>query len=1062
MPELALPPDREDAAPAATLQDVKAQIEAAILRNLMLTMSLASLGGILIFGALSLMPDQTPMQRRIRLVSGAVLVLVSLVAWLISRRKGPRVAAAFFAMSATLVAFASALSVGSGIASSGATIPAASIVVMGLVLGPRAGVLTMRLAMGGVIVLLAAQWLSWIPGINPANTQPAASYGVALLIVFWLIGSTVTHYSRLFWNAMRAIDQARKALQAKVEMQDKTQNELIESKQRLTALLDHAPMAVLIFDKDTGRLHYANRHALQAHGAPTTPPTTPTLAQQCLFSSEPYGAAQLLQAIHDTRDHGERQLPWRTRTMAGETIWWDIKLDMLEIDDAQHVVAFGHDITTRLQAEQALIDHRAHLEEQVRTRTAEALMQQHRLEAVIEALPVSLTIKDRQGRYQLSNRLFEEAAGLSKSALLGRRPHELFPPALARILVEHEPELLEGQATVRYESSRTRHDGTRKDHLVTKVPLRGADGEPDGILTLAVDISDQKNLQRELAFAKNEAEHLASVKSDFLANMSHEIRTPLHGMLGMAQIGQRLSGIAPDAQQAFARISHSGKHLLGVINDILDFSKMDAGKLAVDHAPLNPRQVAEDAVAMVAERAQDKGLALHLQCDPTPVAVMGDALRTRQILINLLSNAVKFTERGQVTLSLSVQGERLHFAIQDTGIGMHPEAQARVFSPFEQADGSTSRRFGGTGLGLSISQQLAHLMGGEIHLRSALGEGSTFTLDLPLQEADAAQWQAEQARHTLAEARTRSGPRLAGLRILAADDVAINRDILVGLLSQHDAEVVCCDDGRQALTQLRAHGRGYFDIVLMDVQMPVMNGLQATQLLQMIEPDLPVVALTAHAMPAECERCREAGMIGHLAKPFDTDEMLALILRHTRRQPQVVASSAAFAVDRPGAAGKSLAPSALATAVGATATATTAAAPAQAGPSRPSSRSPTVSEQLNASAIDLQGALTRCGGQEALLRKLITRFCHEQADVATRFQALLQSDPQQARRVAHMLKGTAGNLGMAALSRHAGDLEDALTSADPGLVDASLQTLGMSMQQHQEALQAWLGDEIAA
>jgi PAS domain S-box-containing protein len=1013
----------------STLAEVKEQIEAAILRNLRLSMTIASVGGILVFGGLSLLPNQSPAQRMARITSALVLVATSLIALGINKRWGARASAAFFASMASLVAFGSAYSVGLGVMSSGATIPAAWIVVMGFVIGPTAGVLATRLAIAGVMVLLGAQWFGLIPGLHAGNAQPAGSYGVVLIMIFLLIGSTITQYSKLFWNAMHAVENARNELQAKVDMQQKTQQDLIDSKQRLATLLDHAPMAVLIFDKDTGRLHYANQNALNAHGASRLQ----DLPQQCMYPDAPYRSADMIGHIHATRDHGVQHFQWRSRTVQGQNIWWAFKLDMLTIDDQAYVVSFGHDITTRLQAEQALLDHRAHLEEQVRDRTAEVLVQKHRLEAVIEALPVSLTIKDMQGRFQLSNRLFEEACAIDKSALLGHTAHGLFSPALAAQLTECEPDLLGGAAMVRYENAHERRDGSRRDYLVTKVALHNTQGQPEGILTLAVDISDQKNMQRELAAAKNEAEHLASVKSAFLANMSHEIRTPLHGMLGMSQLGQNMADIPAPAQHAFARITQSGRHLLGVINDILDFSKMDAGKLTMDHSPLDPRQVAEDAVAMVTERAQSKGLPLRLQCGPTPAAVMGDPLRTRQILINLLSNAVKFTEHGHVTLSLSVHEGQLHYAIEDTGIGMHPDSQARVFSPFEQADGSTSRRFGGTGLGLSISQQLAKLMGGDIHLRSALAEGSTFTLRLPLEPADAVPAAADTPLSRLPPKLVDASQHLAGLRVLAADDVGINRDILSGLLSPYGVQVHCCENGKQTIELLRKQGPGYFDIVLMDVQMPVMNGLQATQLLHMIEPDLPVVALTAHAMAEECERCTEAGMVGHLAKPFDTADMMALIVQHARRRPHTP---------------DALAPRDL----------------PQASAAQPESpKAHTVhAAQATVAAIDFDAALRRCGGQAPLLHKLMARFGAEQANFVARCQQALGSDADQARRMAHTLKGTAGNLGMAELAQQAGALEDALRAGEARQAQLYLGALSVVMAQHLAALGDWLAETATA
>ena len=404
---------------------------------------------------------------------------------------------------------------------------------------------------------------------------------------------------------------------------------------------------------------------------------------------------------------------------------------------------------------------------------------------------------------------------------------------------------------------------------------------------------------------------------------------------------------------------------------------------------------------------------------------MGDPLRIRQILINLLSNAVTFTERGGITLTLSVQGAELHYAIQDTGIGMHPDAQARVFSPFEQADGSTSRRFGGTGLGLSISRQLARLMGGDIRLRSALAEGSTFTLVLPIQATDVAPAPIPAMALPNTNALTPSLPRLTGLRILSVDDVDINRDIVDGLLSQEQAEITSVESGKQALALLKKMGKGHFDLVLMDVQMPVMNGMQATELMHMVEADLPIIALTAHALNEECQRCRDAGMIDHLAKPFEREDMVQLIIKHARRAPQ--------SPQKP--------------------------TPLTAPPEPAPAPAPTSTEPQT---LDLAGGLRRCGGRADLLRKLVSRFSDEQADFVVRCQQLVPHARDEAQRAAHMLKGTSGNLGLPLLSRHAGELENALITQDPSAIEQSLSNLDKTLQQTLEQLQTWLKEPANA
>jgi PAS domain S-box-containing protein len=999
-----------------TLAQVRSRIDGEVLKSVRVAVAISALGGILLLIALMVIPHQSVTMQESRLGSCIILTVIALIALALARWRGARASVAFFAVGLYALAFGIALYLGTGVGSAGTVIPAAMIAVISFTLGPRIGLWWTRMAIAGVVALLYLELAGHIPGIRGGNIPPAASYAVVNIIVFLVIGSLISRYSTVFWEALRALDGARGHLQAQVDTLERTRAELLDSEQRLSTLLDHAPLAIMIFDQHNGALRYANRHALQAHGVASLE----DLADQALFSDGPYHREAMLQAVRETWSSGARDLQWRSRGADGEPMWWALNLNVLSLDGQPHVVAFGHDITARLKAERALIEHRAHLAEQVRERTAEVMQQQRRLETIIEALPVSLTIKDRHGRYQLCNRLFEQATRLTRSQLLGRTAEEVFPAHMAEQIRRDDDALLTGTPGVRYEISRTRRNGEQRDHLVTKVALPGADGQPEAVLTLSVDISDQKALQRELSDAKNEAERLASVKSAFLANMSHEIRTPLHGMLGLTQLGLR-EDAPPPVRQALTRIQHAGRHLLGVINDILDFSKIDAGKLPIACCAIDPQAVAQDALTMVSQRARDKGLALRFDAGAgLPPAVLGDPLRIRQILINLLSNAIKFTHEGGVVLQLTQEEDQLHFVVEDTGMGLHPEMHERVFSPFEQADGSTSRRFGGTGLGLSISRQLARLMGGDLTLRSQLGQGATFTLTLPLQVTDApAPSEATQGTRALWP----GVAHLQGLRILAADDVDINRDILVGLLNQQGAEVHCVEDGREALLQLKQHGPGYFDIALMDVQMPVMNGLQATELLHMIDADLPVVALTAHALPEERLRCEQAGMVGHLSKPFEADDMLRLVLRYTRRQPE--------------------APSA-----------TPSTAPLQA-----TGCAPTTRDEAQAPLIDYDAALRRCGNRADLLRTLLTRFRDEQADCVVRCQDAWSSHAERGRQLAHRLKGTAGNLGMTALAEQAGLLEAAMATADPAAVRRAMTALQGSLDLHLASLSGWLAQQ---
>ena len=504
-----------------------------------------------------------------------------------------------------------------------------------------------------------------------------------------------------------------------------------------------------------------------------------------------------------------------------------------------------------------------------------------------------LFVVDRERRLLRANRAFHAMVGGDSGEALGRplalllHPNgEATPCAVCRAQIELR------DANFVLEADDPANLARRPFSVRVRV-IRGADGEFSGCLTAMHDLTSERALAAELSAhrdhleelvaertadltaARIEAERLARVKSEFLANMSHEIRTPLSAVLGLAELGLRDSRGRASAG-TFERIRESGQHLLGVINDILDFSRLNAGKLSTEAQPFELAAALERACGLVGEAVQARGLAFALSVAPgLPVWVTGDVQRLQQILVNLLANAVKFTEKGREDLRVTGLGDELCFAVSDTGIGMDATQIARLFQPFEQADGSTTRRYGGSGLGLAISRDLAQLMGGQITVASTPGQGSRFTLQLPLPAARAALVGADQ--HRPANDRPQ---RLAGLRVLAAEDVDVNRLILEAYLSQEGAAVVFAEQGQQVLDLIAQRGAAAFDVVLMDVQMPVMDGFEAVRRLREVAPLLPVIGLTAHALADERDKCLAAGMVQHLTKPIDVQALVAAILQH--------------------------------------------------------------------------------------------------------------------------------------------------------------------------------------
>jgi len=1011
-----------------SLQSVRQRIDTATRKTVNITLGLTLVGGLLLVLSLILSTHQDSAVRISRITTGLTISAVALVALGILKKWGPKPAIALFSVFTFLAATALSIKVGTGIASPSNAITLALLIIGGFTIGPRAGVTATACAMFSVVGLTLAQYFGWISGLNAQNLPPAITYAIPYIVVFAISGVAIHQFSKMFWQAVSNLDSAKQALQEKVNHQQATEAKLIDSEKRLTTLLNNTPVAILIFNIENGRLFYANQHAMKVHQAESLA----DLETNAICSDEPYSRNDMLRAIARVDQLGPFEQQWRTEDKTGQELWWSVKLDVLTLEGTRYVAAFAENITAQIMVHQALIDEQFRLEEKVRERTQELVEQQRQLNAIIDALPVALSIKNTDGSYRMCNQVFLDQTGKSKEEIINHADAEIFDFSTAFAIANDDAAVLEDMTSKRSEQDIPTPSGELRDYLVTKVPLMGENSKPQALLTLATDISDIKTLQRELQKATSEAERLAKIKAEFLANMSHEIRTPLNGVLGLAHIGARDHVSTPAAHAMFKKISKSGQHLLGVVNDILDFSKIDAGKLNVEAHSLNPIQLAEEAIGVLSERAQSKGLSLTLNNQGMPNWVMGDSLRIKQILINLLSNAVKFTDQGEVSLTMCHSESKLQFVVTDTGIGMSAPALARVFSAFEQADTSTTRQFGGTGLGLTISRHLARLMGGDITVTSSPGIGSSFTLTLPQVLSE----QPADSSNDAAPPQHLADP-LKGLRVLAVDDVDVNRDILLSLLEADGAETVFAVHGADALEQVQKHGPDYFDVVLMDVQMPIMDGMTATRQLKVVAPQLPVIALTAHALPDERQRCFDAGMVSHLTKPIDPEQMVRVVLEKARKRATE---------DRPKSLNpEPVAPQAMTPAPTLEATTTT--------PTAPTSSLPPLA------GADLNMALLRCGGKEKILIKILGKFAQSQQDFVEQFKATLPVDADQARRNAHALKGTSANLGFGELSKLAAALEDACTQGTPSDITAALEAIDTHLPPTLAKLNDWLGEQ---
>ncbi len=393
---------------------------------------------------------------------------------------------------------------------------------------------------------------------------------------------------------------------------------------------------------------------------------------------------------------------------------------------------------------------------------------------------------------------------------------------------------------------------------------------------------NSKIIEKESRQKVSKAEAENKAKSQFLATMSHEIRTPMNGVIGMAELLQT-TALEQQQRQYLDVISNSGKALLNIINDILDYSKIEAGKLGLESVDLDLDKLCLDVTSVFSPAADKKKLELSVSIKPgTPILIKSDPTRLGQILLNLLGNSFKFTNSGSVTLHVKSIPHKtnstltlLKFEIEDTGIGMNNEQVARLFSAFSQADSTTTREFGGTGLGLSISKSLAELMGGEIGVTSVPDEGSTFWFTIYCDIADAQFIKQHQHPSSQPKGNPQHSNIISGKNILVAEDNTVNQIVITNMLKKLGAKCVIANDGAIAVERFN-NAEMHFDMVLMDVEMPNINGCDATIAIREIEKSkslnpTPILALTAHAMQEHRELCEKVGMNGHLSKPLELD-----------------------------------------------------------------------------------------------------------------------------------------------------------------------------------------------
>jgi PAS domain S-box-containing protein len=692
------------------------------------------------------------------------------------------------------------------------------------------------------------------------------------------------------------------------------------------------------------------------------------------------------------------------------------------------------DISARKAAEAEVATLNRELEARVDQRTRELANSEARIQAIVDNVVDGIMTVSERGVIQSVNPAVEEIFDYPGDDLIGAGLGMLL--ARPGDGVESGPEdgFLDALlATDPADGAGRAHElaGVRRSGEVFPLELAVSEvrtAHDRFFVGVVRDITQRKRAEEEINKARQAAEEASEAKSSVLANVSHEIRTPLNAVIGLSQLVLE-TDLSVKQKDYLNNICGASKSLLGLIDDILDFSKVEAGYLELEAIPFRLDEVMATTEAMMQHRLGDKPIDMRFEIAPdVPLDLIGDPLRLGQVLINLTANAIKFTVKGTIRVSVNLaetaaDAVGLRIAVTDTGIGIDAESQAKLFRPFTQADISTTRKFGGTGLGLAISHNLVHLMGGDIGVDSIVGAGSTFWFTARFRRAPAVGTRQEQM------------PELPpGVRILVVDDNDINRQIAREVLVADGAVVDLAEDGVEAVEKVSS---GQFDAVLMDLQMPEMDGFEATRRIRADArfKSLPIIAMTAHALVSEREKCIAVGMNEHLTKPIDPPRVISVIA-------DLLGQRVAGAVRPPSGDGPC------------------AMEPASARPSGPVSPPPTETPSLPEAiaGFDLPAARNMVRNNDVLLYRLLGDFHAKYMEHADQIAASLrEGDIETAERTAHSLKGVSGNIHADRVFHAAKALDDALRREPDGAqVPELLDNLSEALKEVDGALGAVL------
>ncbi len=784
---------------------------------------------------------------------------------------------------------------------------------------------------------------------------------------------------------------------AEIEREE-AERALRESEGRLRLLLDSAAEAIFGIDLE-GRCTFCNPACLQMLGYPHAHELIgKNIHDQIHYKHEdgtpfPAETCQIFRTFRlGIEAHEEEAMFWRADGSGFLVEYWSHpQFHNGEVVGA--VVTFV-DITQRVEVHEKLL----------------------KLSKAVENSPASVVITDLNGTIEYVNPKFTKVTGYTAEEAIGQNPRILKSGTFSQRVYEKLWQTILAGEVWQGEFHNKKKSGESYFEAATISPIRDEKGKVAYFVAVKEDITERKRTEQVLKKSMAAAEAANRAKSEFLANMSHEIRTPMNAIIGFSHLCLQ-SRLEPEQQDYLEKVYRSANSLLGIINDILDFSKIEANKMEVEKIPFHLDTVLHSAADIAGIRAAEKGLALHFDTEPgIPQALVGDPLRLGQVLNNLIGNAIKFTEAGEVAIRVGVESQDaghfvLGFAVRDTGIGLTTEQIGKLFQSFSQADTSTTRKYGGTGLGLAISRRFVELMGGAMWVESVPGKGSTFAFNLPfaIQHEKLAVNAGEPSMPSLAS--------LSGLHILLVEDNELNRQLATRLLMRAGIEVSTANDGAEAVEAVQQRK---FDAVLMDVQMPNMDGIEATRFIRKNPAlaGLPIIAMTANVMTGDRERCIKAGMNDYLSKPIQHNVLYAVLAHWTNR----------------------------------------------AAPSAEPSGGRRVSGVFT--GLDPDRAIAGIGREDTYVTVLEKFIPNQRQAVQSIRDALDAGDHEAAERFAHTLKGVGATVGATALAELARQMEDVIRKKEAGkypqLIEAAAMELAQVIVSAEAYLQAWAAEAGAA